>query len=70
MEHPLDYIRSLLGEEVTLVLRDRTEVSGELHMFDEHVNLMLGGATVEGKKREGECLFVRSDNILLILPKE
>lgn len=66
---PLEYIRGLLGEDVTVVLRDRSEVKGTLHMFDEHVNLVLSNASGVREHRGG-ALFLRGENIFFVSEAE
>jgi small nuclear ribonucleoprotein (snRNP)-like protein len=62
---PLEYIRGLLGEEVDVVLRDSSKICGTLHMFDEHVNLVLGDLSGPSLPKDS-VMFLRSENILLI----
>lgn len=62
--HPLEFIRGLLGTKVSVVLRDKEEVTGVLKMFDEHLNLIIH-PTDKGDSAK-ELLFLRSDNILTV----
>ncbi|KAI5191457.1 hypothetical protein NECID01_1451 [Nematocida sp. AWRm77] len=62
--HPLEFIRGLLGTKVSIVLRDREEVTGVLKMFDEHLNIIIRPVVSEGPAKE--LLFLRSDSILTI----
>ncbi|KAI5140910.1 hypothetical protein NEIG_00919 [Nematocida sp. ERTm5] len=60
--YPLDFIRGLLGTKICIRLRDSTEYTGTLRMFDEHINLVVSDIVDFPK----EVLFLRSENVLTI----
>lgn len=77
MSAPLDIVRSHLDEPIVVKLRDNRELSGTLHAYDEHCNLVLGEAeetvytlgahdAVQATKSRIEMLFVRGDQVIYI----
>lgn len=60
---PLDMLQALLDETVTLKLRNCREITGKLHAYDSHCNLVLGDAvetiydTNEETKEITVCFF-------------
>jgi len=82
VETPMDVVRLFLDENVFIKLRGNRELTGKLHSFDDHLNLVIGDAeeTVyttdlieetneeisHSKKRSIPMLFVRGDAIVLI----
>lgn len=44
ISQPLNFIRMLLDEQITIKLRGAREITGKLQAFDEHCNLMLSDA--------------------------
>lgn len=75
---PLDLLRQCLDERVTVKLRGNRELSGRLHAYDSHCNVVLGKAveTVtalddEGQKsvtsNESDMLFVRGDLVVHVV---
>jgi len=80
---PFDLVRLCLDETVFIKLRGDRELSGRLHAYDSHCNLVLGEVTEtiytleedeDGKesvrtiKKQSEMLFVRGDSVVLISP--
>lgn len=61
--YPLDFIRGLLGTKISVSLRDGSEHSGVLRMFDEHINIIM---TEIQSTSSSDVLFLRSENILSI----
>jgi hypothetical protein len=42
IEEPLDLLRLSLDERIFVKLRNERELSGRLHAFDQHLNMILG----------------------------
>ena len=84
VEQPLDLIRLSLDERVLVKCRGGRELRGVLHLYDSHLNLVLGVVEetittthvnadtleeiVHTDKRSVDLLFVRGDAIILIAP--
>mmetsp|Transcript_9155 Transcript_9155/g.29144 ORF Transcript_9155/g.29144 Transcript_9155/m.29144 type:complete len:93 (-) Transcript_9155:390-668(-) len=84
ISEPLDMIRLALDERVVVKCRDNRELTGILHAFDQHLNIVLGEAeetktTVVVDAETGEelrtrsqrsfpMLFVRGDGVILVSP--
>ncbi|KAG6833921.1 hypothetical protein H0H87_007932 [Tephrocybe sp. NHM501043] len=83
IQEPFDLIRLSLSERVFVKLRGDREITGILHAYDGHMNLILSdveetimvvdveGApegTVNVAKRKMEMLFVRGDGVILVSP--
>ncbi|MFW5949859.1 MAG: LSM domain-containing protein [archaeon] len=59
-ERPLDVLEASLGSSVTVLLKDDSELVGELAGFDQHMNLVL---------EDGEDItIIRGDNVVTIRP--
>ncbi|KAI9633574.1 Sm-like protein [Dioszegia hungarica] len=84
LAEPLDLVKLALGERVFIKLRGERTVTGILHAYDAHMNLVMSQAeesihivdvTDDGQalpprveKREVEMLFVRGDGVIMIAP--
>ena len=84
VEQPLDLIRLSLDERVLVKCRGGRELRGVLHLYDSHLNLILGAVEetitsthvnadtleelVHTSRRSVDLLFVRGDAIILIAP--
>lgn len=80
IQEPLDLVRLALAEQVQVKCRGDRLLSGKLHAYDAHLNLVLGdvvetfpaisdqGAAVQQQRRM-DMLFVRGDGIILISTK-
>eukprot|EP00056_Hartaetosiga_gracilis_P016298 m.242983 g.242983 ORF g.242983 m.242983 type:complete len:92 (+) comp39388_c0_seq1:23-298(+) len=84
VEEPLDLIRLCLDEVVTVKLRGERVLTGKLHAYDQHLNLLLGDVTevlttteideetfdelVEKTERKMPMLYVRGDGVILVAP--
>lgn len=84
VEQPLDLIRLSLDELVYVKLRGDRELRGQLHAFDQHLNMVLGDVQetvtstevdpetyehiVKANTRKIPMLFVRGDGVILIAP--
>lgn len=84
LSEPFDLIRLCLNERIWLRMRNNREVSGILHGYDQHLNMILSDVdeittvyTVdqetfeeryERKKRKMEMLFIRGDGVVLVSP--
>lgn len=79
---PLDLIKSLLDETITVKLRGAREIVGKLHAYDSHCNMVLGDAVetvyqidpetkeIKTTKKESEMIFVRGDSVILFSSPE
>jgi len=61
---PLEYLASLKGKKVVVVLKNGKSIEGTLASSDIHVNLVLENAKVDDK--EFSKLFVRGDMVLFV----
>ncbi|KAJ3128407.1 Sm-like protein lsm3b [Nowakowskiella sp. JEL0407] len=84
VSQPLDLVRLSLDERIYVKMRGDRELTGRLHAFDQHMNLVLGEveelitvvefneATQEESvrviKKGYEMLFVRGDGVILVSP--
>ncbi|KAG5648909.1 Sm-like protein lsm3b [Asterophora parasitica] len=84
IQEPFDLIRLSLSERVFVKLRGDREITGILHAYDGHMNLILSDVeetimlvdvvdgVAEGEvkvaKRKMEMLFVRGDGVILVSP--
>ncbi|CAD5225569.1 unnamed protein product [Bursaphelenchus xylophilus] len=84
VEEPLDLIRLSLNERVVVKMRSERELTGRLHAFDQHLNMILADVeetvtTTETDeesyeeiykttKRQIPMLFVRGDSVILVSP--
>mmetsp|Transcript_16811 Transcript_16811/g.25110 ORF Transcript_16811/g.25110 Transcript_16811/m.25110 type:complete len:90 (-) Transcript_16811:10-279(-) len=82
IKEPLDLIRLSLDEKVYVKMRTNRELTGTLHGYDQHLNMVLGNVeetitTTEIEqdnevtkltKRKIEMLFVRGDTVILVSP--
>lgn len=84
IEQPLDLIKLSIDKEIKVKLRNDRELTGRLHAYDPHLNMIMGQVkeihtTLEidedtdekvYKEREKEIplIFVRGDGIILITP--
>jgi U6 snRNA-associated Sm-like protein LSm3 len=77
IQEPLDLVRLALCEQVVVKCRGERLLTGKLHAYDAHLNIVLGDVTEsvpsvndEGQtisqQRRMEMLFVRGDGIILI----
>ena len=44
VEEPLDLLRLSLDERIFVKLRNERELTGRLHAFDQHLNMILGNS--------------------------
>ncbi|KAI9271434.1 hypothetical protein BY458DRAFT_509447 [Sporodiniella umbellata] len=84
VEEPLDLVRLSLDERVYVKLRGDREITGILHAYDGHLNMVLGEVeetitmvdiveetseeVIRTVKRAFEMLFVRGDGVILVSP--
>nr|XP_022914620.1 sm-like protein LSM3A [Onthophagus taurus] len=82
LENPKDLLRLSLGERIYVKTQQNRELSGKLHAYDEHVNMVLGDAeeTITSYEMDNETygeislftkraipmLFVRGDGVILV----
>ncbi|KAG8827085.1 U4/U6-U5 snRNP complex subunit lsm3 [Serendipita sp. 401] len=86
IQEPFDLIRLSLAERVTVKLRGDRQLSGVLHAYDGHMNLIMSdveetimivdpvpeGAkpSIRVAKRHMEMLYVRGDGVILVSPPQ
>ncbi|OCF31729.1 U6 snRNA-associated Sm-like protein LSm3 [Kwoniella heveanensis CBS 569] len=86
ISEPLDLVKLALGERVFIKLRGDRTVTGVLHAYDAHMNVVLSqveesvhlvDVTEDGQalpprveRRNLEMLFVRGDGVILISPAQ
>ncbi|KAL3320358.1 U4/U6-U5 snRNP complex subunit lsm3 [Cichlidogyrus casuarinus] len=86
VEEPLDLIRLSLDERIYVKMHHNRELTGILHAYDSHLNMVLGKVeetltTVEidedtyeeiykTSKRSIPMLFLRGDGIILVAPPQ
>ncbi|KAF9453031.1 like-Sm ribonucleoprotein [Macrolepiota fuliginosa MF-IS2] len=82
IQEPFDLIKLSLSERVFVKLRGDRELTGILHAYDGHMNLILSDVeetimivdtdapdqTINVAKRKWEMLFVRGDGVILVSP--
>lgn len=84
VEEPLDLVRLSLDERIYVKLRGERELRGQLHAFDQHLNMVLSEVeetiktvdinedtfeeNIQVQKRTVPMLFVRGDSVILISP--
>ncbi|KAG7096744.1 hypothetical protein E1B28_004156 [Marasmius oreades] len=83
IQEPFDLIRLSLSERVFVKLRGDREMTGILHAYDGHMNLIMSdveetitivdtespeGSNVSVAKRKMDMLFVRGDGVILVSP--
>ncbi|RXK40662.1 U6 snRNA-associated Sm-like protein LSm3 [Tremella mesenterica] len=84
ISEPLDLVKLSLGERVFIKLRGDRTLTGNLHAYDAHMNLVLsqveenihivdvgedGTAAPPRIERRGfEMLFIRGDSVILVSP--
>ena len=75
VERPLDLIRLSLDERITVKCRGERTLTGRLHAFDEHLNMVLGDveerfvpSAAAEEVRSFAMLFVRGDTVILVAP--
>ncbi|KAF9651232.1 like-Sm ribonucleoprotein [Thelephora ganbajun] len=83
IQEPFDLIRLSLNERVFVKLRGDRELTGVLHAYDGHMNLIMsaveetimivdpaegGQGSVNYVKRKMDMLFVRGDGVILVSP--
>mmetsp|Transcript_15862 Transcript_15862/g.40600 ORF Transcript_15862/g.40600 Transcript_15862/m.40600 type:complete len:97 (+) Transcript_15862:79-369(+) len=80
VNEPQDLIRLSLDEKIYVKLRGDRELSGRLHGYDQHLNMVLGDCTetitstnletneLTKSQRNHPMLYVRGDGVILISP--
>ncbi|GAB7358175.1 hypothetical protein MBLNU230_g0329t1 [Neophaeotheca triangularis] len=79
LKEPIDLVRLNLSEVVFVKLRGDRDMTGKLHAFDSHLNLILSDVTeniytvdeededkINTQVKNAEMLFVRGDSVVLI----
>ncbi|CCF73012.1 U6 snRNA-associated Sm-like protein LSm3 [Babesia microti strain RI] len=85
VQQPLDLIRLTLDEYVYIKSKGNREITGKLHAYDEHCNIILedavetitvitedpetGTESTSVNTKNSDVLFVRGDSIILVSPK-
>jgi U6 snRNA-associated Sm-like protein LSm3 len=79
VQEPLDIVRLALSEQVEVKCRGDRILSGRLHAYDAHLNLVLGDVIESypdpehagnSHQRRMDMLFVRGDGIILISTRQ
>ncbi|CDZ97360.1 Small nuclear ribonucleoprotein (snRNP) LSM3 [Phaffia rhodozyma] len=81
---PLDLVKLSLSERVHVKLRGDRELTGVLHAYDNHMNLIMsdveetitivdideasGSENLRTARRNVDMLFVRGDGVILVSP--
>lgn len=84
VKEPVDLIKLSLDERIYVKMKNDREITGRLHAYDQHLNMVLGDVeetinTVEideetyeevykSTKRNIPMLFVRGDGVILVSP--
>jgi U6 snRNA-associated Sm-like protein LSm3 len=84
LEQPLDLVKMYLDSTVTVRLKGGRHITGKLHGFDAHLNLVLGDALEvkeatddnnsstnddsNNSSRHFPMLFIRGDSVILVSP--
>ena len=70
---PTDSIRKMIGSRIVLKTRSNKKITGLLHAFDDHLNMVLGEAeeidystNPDGVKRNLEMLYLRGDVTVMV----
>lgn len=75
---PLDLIKLSLDEKIFVKLRGNREMTGKLHAYDSHCNIVLSDALetiyfvdeatqkVQSRQETSELVFVRGDSVMLV----
>ncbi|KAH3685361.1 hypothetical protein WICPIJ_003646 [Wickerhamomyces pijperi] len=74
---PLDLFKVLLDEKVHVKLRGAREITGRLHAYDSHCNIVLSDAVetiydtdandqLISTQKKSEVIFVRGDSVILV----
>uniref|UniRef100_A0A7E4V274 U6 snRNA-associated Sm-like protein LSm3 n=1 Tax=Panagrellus redivivus TaxID=6233 RepID=A0A7E4V274_PANRE len=82
IEEPIDFIRFALNENVVVKMRNERVLSGILHAFDQHLNMVLSDVVEtinivetdpesseeihKSTTREIPLLFIRGDSVILV----
>ncbi|CAG7848492.1 SubName: Full=Probable LSM3-U6 snRNA-associated Sm-like protein {ECO:0000313/EMBL:CCA66606.1} [Serendipita indica DSM 11827] len=86
IQEPFDLIRLSLSERVMVKLRGDRQLSGVLHAYDGHMNMILSDVeetvmivdpvpegvkpSIRVAKRQIEMLYVRGDGVILVSPPQ
>ena len=72
MERPIDVLNNAKGKRVLIKLKKGTEIGGNLHAMDLHLNMWIEDAdqTDDGETVKLGTVLVRGDNILYVSPQK
>lgn len=84
VKEPVDLIKLSLDERIYVKMKNDREITGRLHAYDQHLNMILGEVeetitTIEideetyeevykTTKRSIPMLFIRGDGVILVSP--
>ncbi len=71
-ENPLEMVQKSIGSKLYIRLRNKTEIDGVLVGYDEHLNMMIEGASVRRHEQVPQLrklMYLRGDGVLLIAKK-
>lgn len=61
---PLDILKLLIGSQVSIELKDGSQINGLLKAYDEHLNTILYTSSSGGNN--SDILFIRGDLVVII----
>lgn len=84
VKEPVDLIKLSLDERIYVKMKNDREITGRLHAYDQHLNMVLGDVeetitsieideetyeeVYKKTKRNIPMLFVRGDGVILVSP--
>jgi U6 snRNA-associated Sm-like protein LSm3 len=67
---PTDSIRKMIGSRIILKTRSNKDITGILHAFDDHLNMVMGDCEETdnntGGKRNLEMMYLRGDVTVMV----
>ena len=73
LQRPLDVLGSSQDKRVIIRMKSGESITGVLKAFDQHINIWMDDAEIQGSNGEGVKLgkvLVRGDNIVLVSPSK
>ena len=73
LQRPLDVLGSSQDKRVIIRMKSGESITGLLKAFDQHINIWLDDAEMQGSNGDGVKLgkvLVRGDNIILVSPSK
>ena len=70
IQTPLDNLRKSVNQRVIIKLRSGCQLIGELHAYDQHLNMVLGNVDEitqkTNSKRHIPMLYLRGDGVVMV----